>query len=891
MTDSHRHEIIKYLSIIQHLGTSHLKTIGGFVQRPTSSSSAYAHVQEQPVSLLPSNNGEKTNEALYNLSSILERLDDNQFDDIIFYLTKQVRSPLDQQEINRLMEISTQLKVSLEYISAIGRIYQSFLLFELLTLYCSEDHITKISEALTAVFPLPVDVSEDQEILSTAQTILKTQNYLTILQKLQQLFTRTNIDSLLHLQQEINNSVHGNNNNIYGVPSNNGISLQQICETLEIKTEEYFLASCLKILLQTDELTLTSLVDSFPKFQPLQLIQLSLLPFKNIYEILDLKSNLCSLSSTFQFYTPLPVSLTFNYQLPDPSKPIELKVVDQPPEKAVYRRNVKPPPSVMFEGDSKLLNGNYYVHTTLLRCNNFAEEPTFLKGNALTLVGCGKVVTFKKLKILVTSHQQGETLFCFRFDLRNYRSDPTQNPDDFELVSSTHSNPICVLSHSTQLKTTASDLPQIQEIVPESGPSTGGTRIAILGSNFADTPATRVKFDNIEVEPHFHSSGTLVVHAPQHAPGPVQVKVSNSPKCWSTTYATFTYEDQSTIATPNEKETTSLNLPKSAFGLDFSSSFASNFLIKGLDVQNSNNSSNSFVYRNSPSSSNNRPTYYSKSLQQQQQPINQLNQRGFGMIHYAAAFGELTLLSMILLAKDSMINLVDKYGNTALHWAVEFNQKKAIELLLASRCSPNAQNHLGKSPIHLATKDVEITKTLIKFGANFNCTDIDGITPLHISSAQGHVESLEFLLKDCNANIYYKDDQGETSLHYAIREEQSQCIQLLLKHAEKIEENRIENSLNYSAALMPFFEKEDDSQDEDEDDEDQPLVLMKNDDFENAIHLSLLLYNNINLIQQFISTKYNTTSQSLKNYQNDNNNTTPTSTGNNNSYVQIPINI
>jgi len=369
MTDSHRHEIIKYLSIIQHLGTSHLKTISGFVQRPTSSSS-YAHLQEQPITLLPSNNGEKTNEALYNLSNTLEKLDDNQFDDIIFYLTKQVRTPLDQSELNRLVEISATHKVSLEYISAIGRIYQSFLLFELLTLYCTEEHITKISEALTTVFPLPVDVSEDQEILSTAQTIQKTQNYLTILQKLQQLFTRTNIDSLLHLQQEINNSVNGHhhmNMGGYGAPSMNGISLQQICETLEIKTEEYFLASCLKILLQTDELTLTSLVDSFPKFQPLQLIQLSLLPFKNIYEILDLKSNLCSLSSTFQFYTPLPVSLTFNYQLPDPTKPIELKVVDQPPEKAVYRRNVKPPPSVMFEGDSKLLNGNYYVHTTLLR--------------------------------------------------------------------------------------------------------------------------------------------------------------------------------------------------------------------------------------------------------------------------------------------------------------------------------------------------------------------------------------------------------------------------------------------------------------------------------------------------------------------------------------------
>lgn len=50
-------------------------------------------------------------------------------------------------------------------------------------------------------------------------------------------------------------------------------------------------------------------------------------------------------------------------------------------------------------------------------------------------------------------------------------------------------------------------VPTINEIIPNSGPTCGGTRVVIIGSNFVDSPAARIKFDQTDVMPIFHGPG------------------------------------------------------------------------------------------------------------------------------------------------------------------------------------------------------------------------------------------------------------------------------------------------------------------------------------------------------------------------------------------------
>jgi len=111
---------------------------------------------------------------------------------------------------------------------------------------------------------------------------------------------------------------------------------------------------------------------------------------------------------------------------------------------------------------------------------------------------------------------------------------------NFEIMNTVSSNSIFVVSH-VSLLAVKQTLPFVTEVVPFCAPSSGLTRVVILGNNFIESPTTRVKFDNIEVIPFFHGPKTLICHVPQHKSGSILVTVCNTPNAWSTTSARFTY--------------------------------------------------------------------------------------------------------------------------------------------------------------------------------------------------------------------------------------------------------------------------------------------------------------------------------------------------------------
>ncbi|EGG23735.1 calcium-activated BK potassium channel [Cavenderia fasciculata] len=843
MEESNKQELLKFLNIFQHLGMTHLKTLNGFLQRPISSllTSSIANTASIPLfeaGAIDGDEARSNRKTVYNLMQTLDKANEDQVDTMVNLVTKQLRQQLDQSDLQSAVQLATQLSIPLEYIEAIGKLYQSFLCFESVSVHLTEDHLSKITDALVSVFPLsPLEDPQTSQTLmgqsntnvvaNSPESQLKIQNYITILQKLQQLFTTTRIDSIMHLHQEINNGHIQQQLQLQQGTSYHQYLHQQICETLDLKNDEYYLATALHSLLHIDESSLISLIDSFPKLKSLQLAQLAHLPFKNVYEVLDMRSNLCSLTSTYGYFANQQQNSSPNYTFPiiDPTKSVQIKIVEQPPEKAVYKRNVKPAPSVMFDGDSKLLDGNYYVACTLLRCNTFQEEPGFLIGNKTTPFGSSKVVTFKKLKVLVTSHQQGETLFCFRFDLRRYRSDYDTNPNDFEVVSSIHSNPICLLSHSTQLKHTANvDLPQVVEAIPLSGTSSGGTRVAVLGSNFADTPATRIKFDNAEVVPTFHSQGTLLCYTPEHAPGTVQVRVSNSPKHWSNNSAVYTYEDERTIALRNAREETQMNVPKSSLGIDFMSTFTSSFIIKGSDSNMTNLPSGGGAMRtNYPSSGGNRYNLHATDA------------RGFALLHYLSVFAEsdqkyAEMFVQVLQESSTcgLLHVLDKFGNTALHWATIFECVAVVRALLAKGVSSNVQNLDGITPLHLAVAagNIDIAKMMLSTGANVTLGDIDGSSALHFAAtARCNSRELTALLLSCGANLYARDDEDETSLHHAVRNGSGEVVALLLQAAHYCESIAAKTASVSSYPYQLVLQ-------------DEPFHSLQNEDGETPLHIA-----------------------------------------------------
>lgn len=219
----------------------------------------------------------------------------------------------------------------------------------------------------------------------------------------------------------------------------------------------------------------------------------------------------------------------------------QLRIAKQPNAKTVYQRILKPFPAVMLLGSGvNEAQSNLFVEATLIRSDSDGELNQVLDGNKVIRISTGVFATFKKLKILSTSQQQG-TLFRLKFQLKRYVGNV------FEIIegASVTSNPIEVFSHTIYLnekKNGPPPPPNVTEIIPNRGPTAGGAKAVILGSNFFGSPALRMKFGDTVITPTFHEQGTLICSTPAgRSDNTVQVRVANDGNEYCESYASYTY--------------------------------------------------------------------------------------------------------------------------------------------------------------------------------------------------------------------------------------------------------------------------------------------------------------------------------------------------------------
>jgi len=298
-----------------------------------------------------------------------------------------------------------------------------------------------------------------------------------------------------------------------------GSEAQSLSTLITFEASQFHFYSTLRQLLLWPLQDLQALVVVFPNFQMLHFLILSRITHLSGRDLSDIVALFLRTGppQNQRFQPPTPVIL----------------VDEQPPARIVYKRNVKPPPVIIVEGHEAYNDGTLYVAPILIRCDNNEEVPKIIKGDDPVRVMATKSITFKSLKISQTSHQLDETLFIFKFELRKYGG------TTYQVLNACTSNPFMVCSHSTQIKGRPKSLPSIQEVIPVC--SIGGARVAILGTNFEDSPTARVKFNEIEVMPTFHGAKTLIVQTPKHEPGVVTVRICNEPNQWSTAEFKFTF--------------------------------------------------------------------------------------------------------------------------------------------------------------------------------------------------------------------------------------------------------------------------------------------------------------------------------------------------------------
>lgn len=108
----------------------------------------------------------------------------------------------------------------------------------------------------------------------------------------------------------------------------------------------------------------------------------------------------------------------------------------------------------------------------------------------------------------------------------------------------------------------------------------------------------------------------------------------------------------------------------------------------------------------------------------------------------------------------------------------------------------------GETPLHTASRiknGVACVEMLVKSGAQINAVEAQGETPLHFSSREGLVESVNLLLED-RANPGMQNANGENALHVAVKESHfpiaKRIIEYMTEHYDKKKSSELVNQRN-----------------------------------------------------------------------------------------------
>jgi ankyrin repeat protein len=140
-------------------------------------------------------------------------------------------------------------------------------------------------------------------------------------------------------------------------------------------------------------------------------------------------------------------------------------------------------------------------------------------------------------------------------------------------------------------------------------------------------------------------------------------------------------------------------------------------------------------------------------------------------IFEAASIGDMINLEMQLANDINLLNAYSIDGFTPLGLACFFGQYDAVSFLLAQGANPNlaSVNAFRVAPIHsaCAISNYDITELLIRYSANINVKQQQGITPLHSAAHHGQTRIVQLLITH-GADTNAQTDAGQTPLDMAL---------------------------------------------------------------------------------------------------------------------------
>lgn len=151
-------------------------------------------------------------------------------------------------------------------------------------------------------------------------------------------------------------------------------------------------------------------------------------------------------------------------------------------------------------------------------------------------------------------------------------------------------------------------------------------------------------------------------------------------------------------------------------------------------------------------------------------------------IHTTAQAGNIDKVKELLTQDPSLINALDNFQRTPLHWACRGVHFELVNYLVEQDADVNAADVNGITPLHSVASrgHREAARVLIDKGAHIDQqSTIDRSTPLHYAAQGGHGEVVSLLLEK-GARTDVKDIGERTPLHVAVQAKQTAITAALL---------------------------------------------------------------------------------------------------------------
>lgn len=166
--------------------------------------------------------------------------------------------------------------------------------------------------------------------------------------------------------------------------------------------------------------------------------------------------------------------------------------------------------------------------------------------------------------------------------------------------------------------------------------------------------------------------------------------------------------------------------------------------------------------------------------------LNRQDETGNTPFMKSAESGRLELVKF-LVTRGAKLSIRNDIGETALFFATRSGNLEVVRLLVSKGADINQKDKNGDSLFDLALMNdyLPIIEYLLSEGYKVNTLDRKGQTPLMKTiSFPGNIDTINLLLEN-DADIALEDNNGNTALHYAAINNNSEAVTLLLAKGAK----------------------------------------------------------------------------------------------------------